>query len=48
MKSNIVKFKKSNIIQLLSETDKQFIALEKQQQLIREQAKLIAEKYKNV
>ena len=41
MKSNIVKFKKSNIIQLLSETDKQFIALEKQQQLIREQAKLI-------
>ena len=48
MKSNIVKFKKSNIIQLLSETDKQFIILEKQQQLIREQAKLIAEKYKNV
>jgi len=28
----------------LSETDRQFIALEKQQELIREQAKLIAEK----
>ena len=48
MKSNIVKFKKSNIIQLLSETDKQFIALEKQQQLIREQAKLIEEKQNGV
>ena len=48
MKSNIVKFKKSNIIQLLSEIDKQFIILEKQQQLIREQAKLISEKNNNV
>ncbi len=28
----------------LSELDKQFIALEKQQELIREQAKLIAER----
>ena len=28
----------------LSETDRQFIVLEKQQELIREQAKLIAEK----
>jgi len=35
----------SNVIPLpqLSELDKQYIALEKQQQLIREQAKLIAE-----
>ena len=35
----------SNVIPLpqLSELDKQYIVLEKQQQLIREQAKLIAE-----
>jgi len=35
----------TNVILLpqLSELDKQYIALEKQQQLIREQAKLIAE-----
>jgi len=35
----------TNVIPLpqLSELDKQYIALEKQQQLIREQAKLIAE-----
>jgi len=37
---------KNNVITIpqLSELDKQFIALEKQQELIREQAKLIAEK----
>tara|TARA_B100001093_G_scaffold27305_1_gene23944 strand:- start:2843 stop:2971 length:129 start_codon:yes stop_codon:yes gene_type:complete len=37
---------KSNIVQLpeLSELDKQFLILEKQQEQIREQAKLIAEK----
>jgi len=36
---------KNNIVQLpqLSKIDKQFIALEKQQQLIQEQSKLIAE-----
>ena len=36
----------TNVIPLpqLSELDKQYIALEKQQQLIREQAKLIEEK----
>jgi len=40
----------SNVIPLpqLSELDKQFIILEKQQQLIREQAKLISEKNNNV
>jgi len=40
----------SNVIPLpqLSEIDKQFIILEKQQQLIREQAKLISEKNNNV
>jgi len=40
----------SNVIPLhqLSELDKQFIALEKQQQLIQEQAKLISEKNNNV
>ena len=32
----------------LSELDKQFIALEKQQELIREQAKLIAERSNDV
>ena len=32
----------------LSELDKQFIALEKQQELIREQAKLIEEKQNGV
>jgi len=37
---------KNNVILIpqLSELDKQFIALEKQQELIREQAKFIAEK----
>jgi len=37
---------RNNVIPIpqLSELDKQFIALEKQQELIREQAKLIAEK----
>ena len=36
----------NNVISIpqLSELDKQFIALEKQQELIREQAKLIAER----
>tara|TARA_B100000902_G_scaffold375567_1_gene405706 strand:+ start:757 stop:882 length:126 start_codon:yes stop_codon:yes gene_type:complete len=39
---------RNNVIPIpqLSELDKQFIALEKQQELIREQAKLIAEKQK--
>jgi len=32
----------------LSETDRQFIVLEKQQELIREQAKLIAEKQNGI
>ena len=32
----------------LSETDRQFIILEKQQELIREQAKLIAEKQNGI
>ena len=38
--------KENNVISIpqLSELDKQFIALEKQQELIREQAKLIAER----
>jgi len=37
---------RNNVIPIpqLSELDKQFIALEKQQELIREQAKLIEEK----
>ena len=37
---------KNNVIKMpqLSEVDRQFIVLEKQQELIREQAKLIAEK----
>ena len=40
----------SNVIPLpqLYELDKQFIALEKQQQLVQEQAKLISEKNNNV
>ena len=40
----------SNVIPLpqLSELDKQFIILEKQQQLVQEQAKLISEKNNNV
>ena len=39
-----------NVISIpqLSELDKQFIALEKQQELIREQAKLIEEKTNGV
>jgi len=39
---------RNNVIPIpqLSELDKQFIALEKQQELIREQAKLISEKQK--
>jgi len=41
---------KSNVIKIpqLSELDKQFITLEKQQEQIREQAKLIAEKNNGV
>jgi hypothetical protein len=41
---------KDNVIKMpqLSETDRQFIALEKQQELIREQAKLIAERSNDV
>jgi len=41
---------KNNVITIpqLSELDKQFIALEKQQEQIREQAKLIAEKNNGV
>jgi len=41
---------KSNVIKIpqLSVIDKQFIALEKQQQLIREQARLIEEKTNGV
>jgi len=37
---------RNNVVKLpeLSETDKQFLVLEKQQQQIREQSKLIAEK----
>jgi len=37
---------KSNVVKMpqLSEADKQYVALEKQQELIREQSKLIAEK----
>mgnify|MGYP001258779489 CR=1 FL=1 len=42
--------KENNVIPIpqLSELDKQFIALEKQQELIREQAKLIAERSNDV
>jgi hypothetical protein len=41
---------RSNVVSIpqLSELDKQFIALEKQQEQIREQAKLIAEKNNGV
>tara|TARA_R100000908_G_scaffold54892_1_gene30161 strand:+ start:430 stop:576 length:147 start_codon:yes stop_codon:yes gene_type:complete len=41
---------KNNVILIpqLSELDKQFIALEKQQQEIREQSKLIAEKSNDI
>jgi hypothetical protein len=41
---------RNNVIPIpqLSELDKQFIALEKQQELIREQAKLIEEKRNGV
>jgi len=41
---------RNNVIPIpqLSELDKQFIALEKQQEQIREQAKLIAEKSNGV
>jgi len=41
---------KDNVIKMpqLSETDRQFIVLEKQQELIREQAKLIAEKQNGI
>jgi len=41
---------RNNVISIpqLSELDKQFIALEKQQEQIREQAKLIAEKSNGV
>jgi|TARA_B100001059_G_scaffold19825_1_gene16112 hypothetical protein len=41
---------RNNVISIpqLSELDKQFIALEKQQEQIREQAKLIAEKNNGV
>jgi len=37
---------KSNVVKMpqLSEIDKQYVALEKQQELIREQSKLISEK----
>tara|TARA_R100000541_G_scaffold35713_1_gene43917 strand:- start:702 stop:833 length:132 start_codon:yes stop_codon:yes gene_type:complete len=37
---------RSNVVKMpqLSETDKQYVALEKQQELIREQSKLIKEK----
>jgi len=40
----------NNVIKMpqLSETDRQFIVLEKQQELIREQAKLIAEKQNGI
>jgi len=41
---------KNNVVQLpeLSELDKQFLILEKQQEQIREQSKLIAEKTNGV
>jgi len=41
---------RSNVVQLpeLSELDKQFLILEKQQEQIREQSKLIAEKTNGV
>jgi len=41
---------RNNVIPIpqLSELDKQFIALEKQQEQIREQAKLIAEKTNDI
>jgi len=41
---------RNNVVQLpeLSELDKQFLILEKQQEQIREQAKLIAEKTNGV
>jgi len=41
---------RNNVISIpqLSELDKQFIALEKQQEQIREQAKLIAEKTNDI
>jgi hypothetical protein len=41
---------KDNVIKMpqLSEVDRQFIVLEKQQELIREQAKLIAEKQNGI
>jgi len=41
---------RNNVIPIpqLSELDKQFIVLEKQQELIREQAKLIAEKQNGI
>jgi len=37
---------RNNVVKMpqLSETDKQYVALEKQQELIREQSKLIKEK----
>jgi len=46
----LVEKEKNNVIKMpqLSETDRQFIILEKQQELIREQAKLIAEKQNGI
>ena len=46
----LVEKEKNNVIKMpqLSETDRQFIVLEKQQELIREQAKLIAEKQNGI
>ena len=46
----LVEKERNNVIKIpqLSETDRQFIVLEKQQELIREQAKLIAEKQNGI
>jgi len=46
----LVEKEKNNVIKMpqLSEADRQFIVLEKQQELIREQAKLIAEKQNGI
>ena len=46
----LVEKEKNNVIKMpqLSETDRQFIILEKQQELIREQAKLIVEKQNGI
>jgi len=46
----LVEKESNNIIKMpqLSESDRQFIVLEKQQELIREQSKLIAEKQNGI